>query len=85
MTDCAAPLRDILAGPLPRISSGEQELLDLADPEHLVDTVAPLYQLAPWEIRQLFAELARRNPHPHQQLAGQPLRHPGPPSPGSGA
>lgn len=58
-------LRSILAGPLPRVITGEHDLLDLTDMEHVVDTIGPLFQLAPWEIRRYFEELARKNPHPH--------------------
>lgn len=58
-------LRSIVSGPLPRVINGEQDLLDLTDMEHVVDTIGPLFQLAPWEIRRCFEELSRKNPHPH--------------------
>ncbi len=61
-----APLHSIVSGPFPRLLNAEQELLDMADIEHLVETVGPLFQLAPWEIRRCFEELARRNPHPSE-------------------
>jgi len=62
------PLRSVISGHLPRLVVGEQELLDLIDMDHIVDTLSPLYQLAPWEIRRTCEELVRRNPHPRQRV-----------------
>ena len=54
----------IVSGPLPRLVEGERNLLDLADIDHAVESLGPLFQLAPWEIRRCLEELARKNPRP---------------------
>ncbi len=65
----------LVSGHLPRLVDGERNVLDLADVDHAVETLGPLFQLAPWEIRRCLEQLARKNPHPllpAQEHARQP-------------
>lgn len=77
MNNHNTPMRSLIGGRLPRTISGEADLFDPAEPEHLIDALSPMYNLAPWEIRKLFDELARRNPPPHPR-EGVPHGPPGP-------
>ncbi len=65
----------IVSGPLPRLVEGERNLLDLADFDHAIETLGPLFQLAPWEIRRCLEELARKNPHPLLSEQGRARQH----------
>jgi hypothetical protein len=67
MNNHDAPLHSLISGRLPRTISGEFDLFDSAEPEHLIEALSPICHLAPWEIKKCFDELARRNPRPHPQ------------------
>ena len=67
--DHSAPLHSLISGRNPRTINDEWDIAQLSDLEHLVESLGPLYQLSPWEIKSCFDELAKRNPHPHQHPA----------------
>jgi hypothetical protein len=58
------PFSETLRGKLldhnPRLTVGDQEVLDMPDEDHVVEVVAPRYQMPKWEVLSTMRELARR-------------------------
>jgi len=64
------PTHSLMTGRFPLTIGGEADIFGSAEPEHFIDALSPICHLAPWEIKKLFDELARRNPPPHRQECG---------------
>jgi len=60
--DHNAPIHSLISGRNPRTLNDEWEIAQHADIDHLIESLGPLYQLSPWEMRVCFDELAKRNP-----------------------